>query len=361
MAAAPAVRIPPLSCPLPTALHYAVDQINKDGLDWICRFVQFTDNAEWERYAAMKPGYLPGYVMPRAPLMPALQTVANLLFWLWAYDDLECDEVGDRRSVDDHILQLSGLARIVEAPQSGRVDNPFLASLADLRAQLVRIASTVQVARWASAMQLYFMANAAAAIQRANGTIPDLDTYVAQRIHSGAVKPCLLLLDLADGYELPTPELENTDVQALNEMVCTLVGWDNDLLTYHKEVVRGGADHNLVTVLANARGYAAEDAVRESVHMRERVMRLYLRLHAQVHANSGPLRRKYLAGLSSWVRGHLDWGMRTVRYRDAGADLPDRLAAEPVDLDPSPLPIASIEWWWDRLDPAFDYTESRMV
>ncbi|MFI6095713.1 hypothetical protein ACIA8G_09180 [Lentzea sp. NPDC051213] len=354
MTTAPALQIPPLYCPIPSALHPDVEDLNREGLSWISRFVAFADGSGWDRYAAMNPGYLPGYVMPRAPKGPALQAASNLLFWLWAYDDMECDEVEGRQRVDQHILQLSDLTRVAEASSSEPWDNPFLASLSDLREQLLANASPLQVTRWASSMQLYFMANAAAAVQRLQGAVPDLDTYVAQRIHSGAVKPCLMLMDVADGYELPTDELEHPDVWALNEMVCTLVGWDNDLLTYHKEVMRGGADHNLVTVLVHDRGLSLDEAVAAAVDMRERVLWLYMRLHRQVHATASPELRMYLAGLSSWIRGHLDWGLTTVRYRDleAGADFPDELGPEPVALDPAPLPIASVAWWWDRLGSA---------
>jgi hypothetical protein len=357
MATVPAVSIPPLSCPIPSALHPDVEELNQEGLSWIFQFVTFADTSGRERYSAMNPGYLPGYVMPRAPKGPALQAAANLLFWLWAYDDLECDEVAGRRSVDQHILQLYELTRVTEAPCSARWDSPFAVSLADLRDQLLAIGSPLQVARWASSMQLYFMANAATAVQRLNGTIPDLDTYVAQRIHSGAVKPCLLLLDVADGYELPSAELENPDVWALNEMVCTLVGWDNDLLSYHKELMRGGDDHNLVTVLARAQGLSIDEAVVAAVDMRERVLWLYLRLHDQVYKTASPRLRMYLAGLSSWIRGHLEWGMKTVRYRDseAGANHPDELAPEPEGIDRTPLPIVSVAWWWDRLDDSTHY------
>jgi hypothetical protein len=346
------VAIPPLYCPLPSALHPDVDELNRNGLAWVAQFGLFTDKARWARYTAMNPGYLPGYVMPRSPKGPALQAAANLLFWLWAYDDLECDEVFDRGRIADHIVQLNDLARIVETPEVLRPSNPFLASLADLRAQVSKWASPVQVARWASSMQAYFMANAAAAVQRTRGKVPDLDTYVAQRVHSGAVKPTLMLLDVADRYELPAAELETPDIWALNEMVCTLVGWDNDLLSYHKEVLRGGADHNLVTVLMKTRGLPAAEAVAEAVAMREAVMWLYLRLHEQVYATAGPLLRRYLTGLSSWIRGHLDWGMTTVRYRDpeAGSDLPDCLASIPDEARREPLPVSTIAWWWDRLD-----------
>lgn len=345
------MKIPSLYCPLPTSLHPCVEELNADGLSWISQFMMFSDNADWKRYVAMNPGLLPGYVMPRAPMGPALQAASSLLFWLWAYDDIECDEVEDRQCFDQHILQLSDLARVAEAPLVVPPTNAFCAALADLRAQLVRTASPVQVARWASSMGAYFMANAAAAVQRRQGVVPDLDTYVAQRIHSGAVKPTLMLLDVAEGYELSPAELESPDVSALNEMVCSLVGWDNDLLTYHKEVLRGGADHNLVTVLANARGYSVEEAVEEAVDIRDRVLALYLRLHDKVRADASPELRRYLAGLSSWIRGHLDWGMTTMRYRDpeADADLPDEVAAASAAVSTEPLPIPTIAWWWERL------------
>jgi hypothetical protein len=345
------MKIPSLYCPIPTSLHPCVEELNADGLSWISQFVMFADNAEWQRYVAMNPGLLPGYVMPRAPMGPALQAASNLLFWLWAYDDIECDEVEDRQCFDEHILQLSDLARVAEAPSVIPHTNPFSAALADLRAQLVRTATPVQVARWASAMSAYFMANAAAAVQRRQGVIPDLDTYVAQRIHSGAVKPTLMLLDVAEGYELSPSEVESPDVTALNEMVCSLVGWDNDLLTYHKEVLRGGADHNLVTVLAQAMGCSPTEAVDEAVDIRDRVLGLYLQLHEKVKASASPALGRYLAGLSSWVRGHLDWGMTTMRYRDpeAAADLPDELAGAAPIVSTEPLAIPTVAWWWERL------------
>lgn len=346
------MKIPSLYCPLPSSLHSCVDELTADGLSWISRFMLFSDNTDWQRYVAMNPGLLPGYVMPRAPMGPALRAASNLLFWLWAYDDIECDEVEDRRCFDEHILQLSDLARVAESPSIIPHTNPFAASLADLRAQLVSVASPVQVARWASSMSAYFMANAAAAIQRRQGAIPDVDTYVAQRIHSGAVKPTLMLLDVAEGYELSSREMENPDVAALNEMVCSLVGWDNDLLTYHKEVLRGGADHNLVTVLAHATGCSPEEAVADAVDIRDRVLGLYLRLHDKVRAGASPALERYLAGLSSWIRGHLDWGMTTMRYRDpeAAADLPNELAGAIPIVSGEPLPIPTIAWWWERLE-----------
>jgi hypothetical protein len=163
-----------------------------------------------------------------------------------------------------------------------------------------------------------------------------------------------MLLDVADGYELPAAQLEHPAIWALNEMVCTIVGWDNDLLTYHKEVLRGGADHNLITVLQHAYGYPADEAVSQAVAMRDRVLCLFLRLRDHVADGADLNLRRYLAGLSSWVRGHLDWGMATARYRNPEnpADLPGEFADAPHDDGGEPLPIPSVAWWWGQLPRA---------
>src|ERR1700678_560501 len=233
MNTATTAKIPSIYCPIQSAVHADVHEINAAGLDWISEFKIFSSQPQWKRYVRAEPGMLPACVMPRAPKGPALQAAANLLFWLWAFDDLECDEAGAGQSAGDLVLLLCSLARAGEAPVGQFSANPFIASLADLRRQLERVASAVQVARWASAMQAYLLANTAVAVLHTRGIVPDLDTYVTLRIHSGAVKPTLMLLDVADGYELPAAQLERPEIWALNEMVCTIVGWDNDLLTYH--------------------------------------------------------------------------------------------------------------------------------
>ena len=126
------------------------------------------------------------------------------------------------------------------------------------------------------------------------------------------------------------------------------MGWDNDLLTYHKETRRGGADHNLVTVLARSEHLPTAEAVAKAAAIRDRVLCLFLRLRDQVTADASTELRRYLTGLQAWIRGHLDWGMATVRYRNP-ADLPQSLARTPQDAAPDPLPFPSITWWWEQL------------
>jgi len=349
-------RIPPLYCPIPFAVNPHAAELNSAGLGWISGFDLFPSAAHWERYARSQPGFLPAHVMPRAECGPALQTAANLYLWLWAFDDLICDEGGPHQTAASQVLLLSDLIRATEIPATltrGLPGGRFAAALHDLRLQIDQVATPMQAARWSAAMHPYLLTNAAAAVLNEQGSVASLTSYVAQRIHSGAMKPTLMLLDVAEGYELPPEAMESSQVQALNEMVCTIVSWDNDLLTYWKEYTRGGAAQNLVTVIVNERRCSPAAAVDAAVRMRDRVLVLFLRLRDQVGAQSNdPRVHRYLAGLSSWIRGHLDWGMATARYinPEDPADLPQDFADNLQDALLEPLAISSVAWWWTQLE-----------
>jgi selina-4(15),7(11)-diene synthase len=90
--------------------------------------------------------------------------------------------------------------------------------------------------------------------------------------------------------------------------------------------------------------------MRRDRHARPRA----LPVHPHVASDADPQLLRYLSGLSSWIRGHLDWGMSTARYvnPEDPADLPGQFAARPYDDSDEPLPIPSIAWWWGQLPAA---------
>lgn len=347
------VRVPPLYCPIPEAMNPHADGLNRLGFEWISQFGIYDRRpSQLSRHIQSNLGYLPARVMPRAPQGPALQAAVNYYLWLWALDDIKCDETIGNTSLREQIFLFGSLARLAESPaRSVRQNNPFAAALSDIRRQLEQVATHVQLARWASATQAYLQANIVVTAQQANGIIPGLDEYAALRIHSGAMKPTLMLLDIASGYELPAAEMEHPDMQALDELVCTIVGWDNDLLSYHKEIARGGSDHNLITVLAHASGQEPAHVVGDAIAMRDRALVLFLRLRDQLSKVAGAEAQQYMADLSSWIRGHIDWGLSTIRYRNQEYrdSLPQSFSESPSNDSSEPLRISSIAWWWERL------------
>lgn len=181
-------------------------------------------------------------------------------------------------------------------------------------------------------MRMYFLCQVWEAANRVDGATPDLDDYALLRIHNGAMKVSVMLLDIADGYEVPPADLDRPDVRALTEATCLLVGWDNDILSYRKEHVRDGGTQNLLDVLAHAAGKPVPGMVSEAMFLRDQIMVLFERLSEQVRGAASTELRRYVTSLGHWIRANLEWGTTCERYLNPEdpADLPTTWAAAPM-------------------------------
>lgn len=131
----------------------------------------------------------------------------------------------------------------------------------------------MQTNRWVEALRGYFFFQVWEAANRSRGTIPTLDEYTVARMQSGAVKATMMLLDVAEGYELP----------------CTVIDWDNDIASHHKESLRSKDNQNLRDILAHEQDLSQQEALCRAIAVRDRVMVHFLRLkHAVTQRNQSP-------------------------------------------------------------------------
>ncbi len=343
---------PPLFCPLPpVGTYHDTSGLDRRAVRWADRW-GLVDATERERLGRIGIGLLTSLIMPHGLAAPT-QLAADFSAWLFAFDDCHSDE-GQRSSL---ISQQAGLVceltRILECPEvKPDPRDVFTAALRDLRVRLASVATHAQVARWVDAMRGYLAATIWESANRADSIIPSLNEYTAMRLHSGALKPSIALLDVADGYELPAPVLARPDVRALIEMTCLLCGWDNDIISYAKEAHRVGDGQNLIDVIVTQERCPPAQALESAVAMRDRVMCLFLSIRDQTLADASPNLRRYVTSLGYWVRGNIEWGSQSARYRSLdglSASPASGLATQPADSRLEPLPIPAIVWWWRTL------------
>jgi hypothetical protein len=351
--------LPPLWCPIPSATHSAWQELDARALAWADRFGLVTAPVQRQRLAQAMAGDLAGRIMPRSNAGPALQVATDYLMWLFVFDDAYCDE-GAYSNRPNELMRLAlQLARVVEIPLCNPTEGwqpSVVEALADIRRRLGDVASPVQIARWGAAVRAYLMCQVWEALNRANHVIPSLDQYAASRIDSGSLRATILLQDVGNGFEVPHEQISHPHVQALIEMTCTIVGWDNDFFSYAKESRRSGDWHNLVAILAHERDCSVDEALVQAVALRDRVMAAYLALRDQVLNSAGPHLARLIAGLDAWNRGNIDWSARSGRYVNTtdGRQSPIICITEPREIALEPIPIPSIRWWWrclaDRAD-----------
>ncbi|MEU6341715.1 hypothetical protein ABZ883_12305 [Streptomyces sp. NPDC046977] len=137
---------------------------------------------------------------------------------------------------------------------------------------------------------------------------------------------------------------------------------DDDLFSYGKELwfaarqpAETGPVLNLVGLYEARPGCTQQDAQRQAVALRDRVLARFVEVRDIVQQTASEPLRRYLSNLTCLIRGNYEWGIRAGRYTDPDGRHPGavRVATSPVADIPSaigaPPDIPCIGWWWHAL------------
>jgi hypothetical protein len=247
------------------------------------------------------------------------------------------------------------LQRSLELPGPTPAADRFAAALSDIGARFRQLCAPVQVRRFVDAHRAWLFGVGWQVANRASGGLPGLDDYLTMRLHSAGGEPTFAMLEIANGLEVPGPEMDAPAVRALTEMAILVAALDNDRYSFRRESLRLQTDQNVFTVLMSELGCSLEHAVHEATALRDRVMCRFIELRERVCHGASTALRGYLTGLGHGIRGNAEWGQRAPRYLSLG-ELPDDMTApeitwadRPATGGPDPRPAPTIGWWWDRL------------
>jgi hypothetical protein len=315
------IEVPEFYCPIPSAISPYAQQSDDEVVRWMSKFEIYESESQRDYFARSHFPAFPGYSLPNA--RPDLLSLPGKeVLWLQSFDDVHSDEPSVPIPLKEYIVLLGTLARILEDPGCRLLqENRWASALRDLRLAVGRYATPVQLDRWVQANVDYFDGLLWEAVNRDNNRVPSLIDYVAMWLKQSGVYPCIVFTDIVCAYELGPADWSNPRVRALREMVAAIVGWDNDLTSYNKEIHRAHSRRypviqNLVAVIANESGCSIKEAVDVARMMRDRAMFLFLELRDEVSAQGSETLRRYVAGLGQWIRGYLDYSGRSARYRD---------------------------------------------
>ncbi|MGW2119370.1 selina-4(15),7(11)-diene synthase [Streptomyces zhihengii] len=345
--------IPPIFTPIPPAIHPRHADIDVQTAAWAETFRIGSDGLR-AKLVVQDIGTFSARILPEGR-EEVVSLLADFVLWLFGVDDGHCEEGELGHRPGDLAGLLHRLIRVAQNPEAPMMtEDPLAAGLRDLRLRVDRYGTAGQTARWIDALREYFFSVVWEAAHRRAGTVPDLNDYTLMRLYDGATSVVLPMLEMGHGYELQPHERDRTAVRAAAEMASFIITWDNDIFSHHKERRSSGYYLNALRVLEEE-GLSPKKALRTAIAQRDRVMCLYVRLAEQLSREGSPQLRRYLASLSSFIRGAQDWGITSVRYTtpDDPANLPPVFSDAPTDGRHEPLGIPAVDWWWD-LVPAPD-------
>ncbi|MGW7154362.1 terpene synthase family protein [Streptomyces sp. NPDC054887] len=346
------VELPPIFCPLESAIHSRVRSIEARAEAWVRASGMGGD----DELAWIVASHSADFFARFAPTADADRVLVAALwvYWGFGFDDARCDN-GPLSTDPAAFGALAGqVQRAVEAPSAVCAAEPYVAAVQDIMARFRTFGGPAQLRRFATAHRAWLSGVTWQIGNAARGHMPDLDEFLAMRLLSCGGEPTFAMLELATGVEVPGREMHRPVVRALTEMAMLLAALDNDRHSLRKELSRGHTDQNVYTVLMRHHDLSLREAVEAATRLRDRVMLRFLDVYEQVRPQAGAELDHYLRGLRYGVRGNAEWGLRVPRYLSLGHvpegldDTPLEWAERPADDDRSPLRIPSVAWWWDE-------------
>ncbi|KAI0062224.1 terpenoid synthase [Artomyces pyxidatus] len=312
-------------CRFPLIYHPAGDILAKRSLNWILSHVPHLSPRKTAALHELKAGELTAFCYHNCP-PERLRVVMDFMNYLF-----HLDNISDGMMAADAEGLANWVMNAFEWPeefkplpgQRGDAEEISAAKLArDYWSRCIVDCPPAVQARFKSSMQMFFQAVQQQARDRANGVIPDLESYIDVRRDTSGCKPVFDLIEYSHGFALPDEVVEHPLIVALNQSANDLVTWSNDVFSYNVEQARGDT-HNMICILMSHDGLTLQEAI-------DRVGQLCMQTIDNFIEDKDCLPswgpevdahvRLYVYGLQEWISGSLHWSFQTRRYfGDSGA------------------------------------------
>lgn len=289
------------------------DAVDQATLAWAETFGLLTDETR-RKSRCLQYGLLAARAYPRAD-REMVQIAADWIAWLFFMDD-QCDEAGIGRDLQQMTALHERFLAVLEGASPSAQDWALTHALADIRRRLAVRAPDGWLRRFSEHARLYFTANRWETVNRQLGTTPNVATYCAARLFSGAVYACFDLIELAEQIELPFYARYHSTVQQLEQAANNIICWCNDVLSYPKEIQHGDR-HNLVLVIQREYQCSLSEAVERALALHALETSTFVQKRAQIpHFNPAvnTALETYIDGLQFWICANRDWSLTAARY-----------------------------------------------
>ncbi|MDH6116626.1 hypothetical protein ABH930_001025 [Kitasatospora sp. GAS204A] len=341
------VIVPPLYCPLPSAVHPDAAEIGENSLEWLERLGFFAQAGLRESLVRTSAAEWACRIAPRGS-RHNLQIVSDWTHLGFAIDDCRFD-AGDMAQQPQVLIPLTmRLMAHLDHPEAPVPDDPFARGLRDLSVRARECAPAAVVRRWVEGNMEWFFAVACLTAYRTSGAMPSLADYVNLGPRDRAMKLTGALIELAEGTCLPDAERESAPVRAVTQAANMLVTIGNDLFSLNRESDQEVLESNIVGVMQHERACTREEALHQVVALHDRIMCRYLVLCERIRPTASDRVHRHLNQLDHLIRGNLEWSGRVSRYHDGDGRPPSSLwAMMPTDDRPTAPAVPGIAWWWD--------------
>jgi len=318
-----------IRCPLAASLHQEHEQILEQHRAWARDFEVLPNSERYQRYCDTRFDLLAAYQYHGLPLEAAV-TAAHLMTWFFVYDDVMDIKLAAEREIREyrsrlcsrHMEMLSGAA-----PQQG--DPRIVHAFADY---LRRVRQTAHgpLFPWYERMAHHLREYVTGAcwesvIGPTTAANSNTAMYLQVRHMSVGVAPCLDLM--AAAKRIPSePVASSFFIQRLERLAINFSIWINDLAGLGRDTRRGLG--NVIFTLQQDHALSLKEAAQMVGRMCNGELEAFLTVEKQLPRLAGAEYERnrtaydsYTDVLKRWMRGLLDWSVRSPRYQRLDVDM----------------------------------------
>lgn len=192
-------------------------------------------------------------------------------------------------------------------------ENPIFISLQQYIENTARLGTPQQVARVRHEDMALFVSMCHEATWRIHKHVAPVWEYLGCRQPNGFT-PCLALIDVVDGYELPHNIYSQLEVRRVVKIAGLVTVMVNDLVSKDKELEAGVYQFGIREAIQKEEGCSYDEAHRLGVRFHNELMRIFEEESSKLMVYATPELRMFLIGLEAWIAGSREWHMTSDRY-----------------------------------------------
>lgn len=353
-------EIPPLYCPLPPSQpHPDAALLEEAGMAWLESVIGFCSPSHRQTLADTRTHELMSRMTPDAEY-ERVQLAVDWGYLAFALDDLRTD-TGRNTLGTGEMMNWFTAYEYAATTRCATSQDRFHYAIADLSRRIQAKTTAAQWRKWVDDQRLLTFGALWESAQRTTGTPTSINTYLWVRGPLAGAQSALSSAEVVAGLHVPADERAHPVVRAALEASCLLIGLDDDIYSYPKEVWqaqqegRTMADEPVaIPLLMREYDDSLESALTRLVELRNRIMLRLVILHERVLEGQFTHDTRTLVDIAlKSVRSTLDWAVTVPRYRNPDGTLPDYISliwAEFTEQPPrsaAPPLYPAISWWWE--------------
>jgi 5-epi-alpha-selinene synthase len=306
---------PGLHCPFPSQINKHVDVLEESALEWVLHFNLLAKESTYKRFCKSKFFLLAASAYPDSNL-EELKIASDWLSWVFIWDD-QCDlsDLGKKPEV----LKIfhKRFLEILNGAEVTSQDIPLTLALSNLKERTLARGSLIWFHHFICSFEKWLQGCIDEANIRAQGIIPDFDTYMLIRKSSVGVDAFLALTEFCHNLMIPDFLRKHETVIQIQFLTGHIIACCNDIFSASREISSGDVN-NLVLVLHEQLKIPLNQAVNHVTEIHNTAVQTMMDLEKSIPKFGEEVDAevtKFILGMHAWIRSNHDWYSQTGRYQ----------------------------------------------